>query len=77
MYAVVVGTGIALVPLNVYAATMIAVEFITLLKRLSQIVVGVVLDGAIHRRYTLSLKDTLLVISLFIMALIFYNIKQV
>jgi len=77
VYAVVVGTGIALVPLNVYAATMIAVEFITLLKRLSQIVVGVVLDGIIHRRYTLSLKDTLLVISLFIMALIFYNIKQV
>lgn len=68
-----VGCGVLIVPFNVIAVSTIAVEFVTLLKRLSQVIVGIVFDVVYHRKVTISGKDAALVVILFGLAWWYYH----
>lgn len=69
-------SSMALIPLNVAGMSLVAAEFITLLKRLSQLMVGVAMDVFLTRRYTLSMKDTIVIITLFGAGVGYYWLRQ-
>lgn len=67
---------VLLVPINVLGMSMVAAEFATLMKRLSQLLVGVAIDAFRHRRFTLSGKDACVVALLFLSGLGYYWLRQ-
>jgi hypothetical protein len=74
-FFVTASCGILMVPLNVMALSMVAVEFVVVLKRSAQILVGVLIDAFYHRSYTLGKKDTLLIFILVVTSFTYYHIK--
>lgn len=63
------------VPLNAIAVKLIAVEFVTLLKRVSQILTGSIVDYMHGNKNNMNMKDKIIVSLIFIMALGLYYFR--
>lgn len=60
--SIIVGSWVIAIPANTYAVKLLAVEFVTLLKRISQIIVGVILDKMYGNKNNLNLKDKIIIV---------------
>lgn len=66
---------IVFVPMNAIVVKIIAVEFITLLKRVAQILTGIIVDKMYNNKNTVNTKDKAIIGLIFCMALALYYFR--
>ena len=67
-FALMAIPAVVFVPFNAIAVKIIAVEFVTLLKRVSQILTGIIVDRIHGNKETVNKKDRIIIILIFILA---------
>lgn len=63
-------------PLNAVVVQLIAVEFITILKRIAQIITGVITDKIYKNENTVNKKDIIIIILIFIIGVTMYYLRS-
>jgi hypothetical protein len=63
------------IPANTFAVKILAIEFLTLLKRISQIIVGLIMDKIYKNNIQLKLKDKVILILIFVLGMTLYYLR--